>query len=493
MGEAVSVIPVVSYARIFVDTARDGHGVEDQHKVNAETAVRLGWTIVHRYTDNDLSAAKAGVLRPDFETMVKSLKAGHLPDGQPVRGVIVVADDRLARRAGDYERFVDALTYEEGRLYADAKGSKNLYSEDVESMGLFGVVISKMEVRKMQRRARRSHRARAEMGIPVGGKRPFGWQVDKLTLEPEEAAWLAKGAREVIAGRSMHSILREWRDADVRTINGKAWASRSLKLAMWNPRLCGWRKHNGELVRDANGVPVVGRWEPIITSKEWMAIDAIFSARVGPRVKADGTVADYRTPSYLLTGILRCGKPGGDGRICNSPLRAAVRPDLSGGYLYQCPSREMGGCGGTGRNGAKIDEFITEAVLSKLEERVGAVQVDKRWAGEGELDRLTRKQRKLLQAWQEDQISDELFFPENQRMESRVKQLREDRTRHVLNQQRAAEVTGDVRGRWNSGRLDLAQKRALIREALHAVVVLPVGGGGRRPFNPDLLVPKWRD
>jgi hypothetical protein len=49
------------------------------------------------------------------------------------------------------------------------------------------------------------------------------------------------------------------------------------------------------------------------------------------------------------------------------------------------------------------------------------------------------------------------------------------------------------RERWNSGQLDLAQKRALTREALHAVIVLPVGGGGRRPFNPDLLVPKWRD
>ncbi|MFE6916115.1 recombinase family protein [Streptomyces rubiginosohelvolus] len=490
MNEAA---PVISYARISADTARDGHGVEDQHKVNAETAARLGWTIVHRYTDNDLSAAKAAVVRPDFEAMVKALKAGHLPDGQPVRGVIVVADDRLTRRAGDYERFVDALTYEEGRLYADAKGSKNLYSEDVESMGLFGVVISKMEVRKMQRRARRSHRARAELGIPVGGKRPFGWNDDKLTLEPEEAGWLAKGAREVIAGKSMHSILREWREAGVRTINDKEWASRSLKLALWNPRLCGWRKHNGELVRDANGVPVVGRWEPIITPKEWMAIDALFSARVGPNVKSDGTVTDYRTPSYLLTGILRCGKPGADGQICNSPLRAAMRTDLSGGYLYQCPSKEMGGCGGTGRNGAKIDEFVTEAVLVKLEERAArTAHVDERWAGEDELDRLTRKQRKLLQAWQEDQISDELFFPENRRMESRVKELRADRTRHVLNQQRAAEVTGDVRERWNSGRLDLAQKRALIREALHAVIVLPVGGGGRRPFNPDLLVPKWR-
>ncbi|MCX5392827.1 recombinase family protein [Streptomyces sp. NBC_00094] len=494
MDEATPVIPVVSYARISADTARDGHGVEDQHKVNEETAARLGWTIVRRYTDNDLSAAKAAVVRPDFEAMVKVLKSGHMPDGQPVRGVIVVADDRLTRRAGDYERFVDALTYEEGRLYADAKGSKNLYSEDVESMGLFGVVISKMEVRKMQRRARRSHRARAELGIPVGGKRPFGWKGDKLTLEPEEAAWLAKAAREVIAGKSLHSILREWQEAGVRTINDKEWASRSLKLALWNPRLCGWRKHHGELVRDVNGVPVVGLWEPVITPKEWMAIDAVFSARIGPNVKADGTVTDYRTPSYLLTGILRCGKPGSDGRICDSPLRATARADLSGGYLYQCPSKEMGGCGGIGRNGAKIDEFIGEAVLAKLEERAArATCTDEKWGGEEELDRLMTKQRKLLQAWQEDQVSDELFFPENRNMEARVKELRADRARHALSRQRAAEVTGDVREHWTSGRLDLTQKRALIREVLHAVIVLPVGGGGRRPFNPDLLVPKWRD
>ncbi|MFD5148416.1 recombinase family protein [Streptomyces sp. NPDC058401] len=494
MNEAAPVLPVVSYARISADTARDGHGVEDQHKVNGETAARLGWTIVHRYTDNDLSAAKAAVVRPGFECMVKALKSGHMPDGQSVRGVIVVADDRLTRRAGDYERFVDALTYEEGRVYADAKGSKNLYSEDVESMGLFGVVISKMEVRKMQRRARSSHRARAELGIPVGGKRPFGWKGDKLTLEPEEAAWLAKAARELIAGRSLHSILREWQEAGVRTINGKEWASRSLKLALWNPRLCGWRKHNGELVRDANGVPVAGLWTPVITPKEWMAIDGIFSARIGPNVKADGSVTDYRTPSYLLTGILRCGKPRENGRICDSPLRATARADLSGGYLYQCPSKEMGGCGGTGRNGAKVDEFITEAVLAKLEERAArATRADETWGGEKELARLMTKQRKLLQAWQEDQVSDQLFFPENQRTEARVKELRADRTRHVLSRQRAAEITGDVREHWTSGRLDLGQKRALIREVLLSATVLPVGGGGRRPFNPDLLVPRWRD
>ena len=43
-GQAV---PVVSYARISTDTARDEHGGADQHKVNRETAARLGWPIIY--------------------------------------------------------------------------------------------------------------------------------------------------------------------------------------------------------------------------------------------------------------------------------------------------------------------------------------------------------------------------------------------------------------------------------------------------------------
>jgi DNA invertase Pin-like site-specific DNA recombinase len=488
------LVPVVAYARISADLARDGHGVEDQHKMNDENAARLGLKIVHYYTDNDLSAAKADVVRPDFEAMLKVLRAGHLPDGQMVRGAIVVADDRLVRRVGDYERFVDALTYEDGRVYADAKGIKDLYNEDVESMGLFGVVIAKAEVRKIKRRTRRSHRRRAESGIPVGGTRPFGWDDDKRTLRPEEAERLAGAARDVIAGKSLHSILAKWREEGVRTVHGNEWQSRALKLALWNPRLCGWRKHNGDLVRDAKGVPVVGQWETIITPKEWMAIDALFSSRVGPNIKSDGTITDYRTPSHLLTGILRCGKPKEDGQICNAPLRVSTRKDLSGGFVYQCPSRSMGGCGGSARNGAKVDEYITEAVLAKLEERTAKKKTfDAKWEGEEELSRLEKKQRKMLRAWQEDEISDELFFPENREMESRIKELRKEWTQHALRVQRASVVTDDVRKKWYSNELDLAQKRALIREALHAVIVLPVGGGGRRPFNPDLLVPRWTE
>ncbi|GGK93530.1 hypothetical protein Ppa06_61660 [Planomonospora parontospora subsp. parontospora] len=79
--EGTEPVPVVSYARISADIRGDEHGVQDQHRVNRETAARHGWTVVHEFTDNDKSAAKADVYRDEFENVLKALKAGKLPDG----------------------------------------------------------------------------------------------------------------------------------------------------------------------------------------------------------------------------------------------------------------------------------------------------------------------------------------------------------------------------------------------------------------------------
>ncbi|GAA1273985.1 hypothetical protein GCM10009677_29020 [Sphaerisporangium rubeum] len=121
MDQIPPAVPVVSYARISADTRRDEHGVQDQHAINRRTAGRHGWAVVHEFTDNDKSAAKADVVRDDFETMLRALRVGKLVDGTPVRGVVIVADDRLTRRPGDYERFVEAFTYNDGYVFADAK------------------------------------------------------------------------------------------------------------------------------------------------------------------------------------------------------------------------------------------------------------------------------------------------------------------------------------------------------------------------------------
>jgi DNA invertase Pin-like site-specific DNA recombinase len=278
-------IPVVSYARISADIERDEHGVQTQHSINRATAERYGWTVVHEFTDNDKSAAKRNVVRDEFEAMVRALRSGKLPNGTPVRGVVVVADDRLARRPGDYERFVEAITYRDGRVFSDQRGPKDLYSEDVESIGLIGAVISKAEVRKMQRRMRNDHRRRALAGEPpAGGNRPFGWNEDRRALHPVEAPLVRKAAQEFAAGRSLNSIVGQWIREGRKTTTGWTWTTTSLKVMLKNPRLCGWRMINNELIRDAAGEPVVGKWEAIITPEQWMALNAIFTARKGRTV-----------------------------------------------------------------------------------------------------------------------------------------------------------------------------------------------------------------
>ncbi|MFI1950692.1 recombinase family protein [Streptomyces xinghaiensis] len=486
------LIPVISYARISADTERDEHGVADQHKINARTAQAQGWSVAAEITDNDLSAAKAQVKRDGFETMVRALRAGKLPDGTAVRGVVVVADDRLVRRAGDYERFVDALTYEDGRVFADARGAKNLYSEDVEAMGLFGVVISKIEVRKIQRRLRDNHRSRAERGIPVGGTRPFGWNDDKRTLHEVEGPLLRQAIKDFARGKSLTAICTEWRGAGVRTTLGNEWSLRSLKLTLWNPRVCGWRLYRGEILRDEDGNPVRGQWEPIVTPAEWEAVDALFQARRGRSVGTDQQVGEvlpqgFSQPRHLLTGLLRCGRVH-DGEMCGAALRVTRHKDCKS-HLYVCPSKAAGGCGGLGRQGDLVEEYITEAVLAKLEERQARAAEAEPWDGEEKLSRLIAKRSRLSAEWQEDEISDDVYFPAVKKIETRIKELRAERGRRQVIAARADAIE-DVRKRWE--RLELSQKRALLFEALHAVIVRPAGKG-RKPFNPDLLEPMWKN
>jgi hypothetical protein len=73
------------------------------------------------------------------------------------------------------------------------------------------------------RRIAAKHLQLAQAGAPVGGNRPFGWQVDKRTINEEEAALIRQAARDVIAGVEIHTIVRQWNRAGVRTTKNNLW------------------------------------------------------------------------------------------------------------------------------------------------------------------------------------------------------------------------------------------------------------------------------
>jgi DNA invertase Pin-like site-specific DNA recombinase len=497
------LLPVVDYARASTDKNKDEHSVEDQQRLNERTAKRLGLRIVARFKDNDKSAAKADLIREDFERMLKVLKDGRLPDGTLVRGCLVDVEDRLVRKAGDYERVVDAITFEDGRVFADRHGFKDLYDVNVEVMGLMGAVLSRTEVKKMRRRVRRWHRSRAEQGKAPAGHRPFGWQDDRQTLDLAESALMSKAIRKFIGGRSVNSIIREWQHKGVKTPRGNEWTAGAFRNALKNARLCGWRMIDKEIVRDEDGDPVVGDWDPIITPDEWQAVQAILRARARKTAETTDNAAvlvhqDEREHTYLLAGFLRCGRILDDGTMCGTKMRAQPLKQPDGRYVYRCRSKADGGCNGVTRNGPKVDVFISEAVLAKLEREA---QVRSRnlgpWLRKRELEEKEGQLRELRKRFAARKISNTLFFGEVERLEPEIAELRKDRERHALAAQQANTDISDIRRRWYSeddeDRLDTSQKRAYIRAALHAVIVHPAGRGYGKTFNPDLLEPIWRE
>src|SRR4030095_8497235 len=136
-----------------------------------------------------------------------------------------------------------------------------------------------------------------------------------------------------------------------------------------NPRLCGWRRLNGEIVKDDDGQPVVGAWEPIIDAATWQSIEAIVQSRKGRSVGPDGApgdvlTADFAKHRYLLSGIARCGKPKADGSLCGAPLRARWFGGKNRVFHYICQPKSQGGCAGICRRGDECDEYISEMVLA---------------------------------------------------------------------------------------------------------------------------------
>jgi DNA invertase Pin-like site-specific DNA recombinase len=492
MNEEQDLIPVLSYARISDDGEGDRHGVTDQHRVNQGTAKRFRLNIVAELTDNDRSASKAEVVREDFERMVRVLRTGKLEDGRLVQGVIVLNDDRLARRAGDYERFVEALTCKEGRVYADERGLKDLYSEDVEGLGLVGVAFSKIESRKTRRRIRRWHLARAIDGKSPGGTRPFGWRADDRTkLHPVESALLGRAVDEFLAGRSGHSIVVSWQKLGILTTLGNVWSAQAFKLMLNNPRLCGWRRLGGQILRDEDANPIIGNWEPITTPEKWLAIHAIIEGRKGKDRFDQPLATDYRDHKYLLTGIARCGKPRPDSLICNARLTVDQSRRGARHHVYVCPPKTNNGCGGIGRRGDLVDQFVTEAVLAKLSEREMTADEPADLGTTSEIANHEKMLMTLRQQWTARVISDGFFFTTVQQVELQLKDLRNIEARQSLQKARGHLDLAAIRERWYTGELDLSQKRAYIREALHAVIIHP-GGRGRAIFNPDLLELVWR-
>lgn len=503
--------PVVSMARISDDATKQSLGVGRQHRHCDEAAERLGWAVVYRYTDNDITAADPDVTRPGFLQMVRDLRARRTEEGFRICGLVAVEEERVVRLPEDYLRLHRALTVADGSLlyYTDSKQLIDVYSEMEETRGLMSSSKGEAEVDRLKRRAKRSIRDRAGEGRRTGGQRRFGWlgaekgedgfvtRPSNKYLDPIESRDLRGAIDMRLARRSYTFIVRHLIDSGAPSVRGGSWIESTVKNMLTNPAICGYRMINGELVTHPDsGMPVVGDWEVIATPEEWMQL-AQRSDRAEDPAGGELLVRyNQKKPGpsdgrkHLLSEFVRCGKRDAGGRLCMSVMVGTKpRPKKPNGS-YSCGNP---GCRGVSRRMDMLDREITEMALKVLEARFSTVEPDsKPWHGQDTLESLRVRKCELKRGFEAGKVSAADFFDLLSSLDGQIVESEKDRELCESGQAANNFLAGFHRARWQD--FDIRQKRLAMGAVLSHVVVFPVPQGDphKGAFDPTLIEPHFK-
>jgi len=443
-------------AAVYVRISRDDGtalGVARQEADCRALVEARGWTVADVYADNDVSAY-SGRVRPRYRAMLDAVKAGG------VDAIVAWHPDRLHRRPVELEEFIDVVEASGVTVATVRAGEVDLGTASGRMVARVVGAMARHESEQKSERLRRKHEELAAGGkVSGGGSRPFGFEPDRVTVRPGEAAVIVEAAGRVAAGESLRSVAR-WLDGQCPPVGGGEWRTFSLRRMLLSPRVAGLRGHRGDVVADAV-------WPAIVDRVTWERVR---------RVLTDPGRSTAGPPRrYLLTGLLVCG-------LCGA--RLVARPKADGRQCVVCASGpNFDGCGRIRCLTDPLDELVTEAVLRHLETGgVADVASDAAPVVGDELATLEARLVELAEAWADGDLDRRSWVAARRRIEARVDELRRSLGVGPL-------PVGDVREAWAAA--DIDRRRALVALVVDRVVVGPAVRG-RNVFDPGRVVIDWR-
>jgi DNA invertase Pin-like site-specific DNA recombinase len=345
MTRATKPSRAVCYVRISVD--RD----DETSTKTQETRIRAycksqGWTIVDVIVEPGRSAYKnTRSNRPGFRRAMGLIESG-------AADVLVVWKiDRAARNTVDTLNLVEELAAH-GAQFVSVTEQFDTSTATGEMTLTMLAGLARMESRTKAERTKAWHEHRHAAGRPPTGPRPFGYQRqrNKLVIDKAEAAVIRKAARQLLAGKSLRSIVRNLADTGVVGTRGTAISQRGLRKLLLSPTTAACRV----LTVDKKGKPLTfsqsDEWKPILDRDTWDAVRALLEDPERRTNHSNGR-------RHLLAGIVRCGRcvdDAGSHRLMRSlPNR--------GGTRYSCPSCYLS------IDAAQTEDVVQRDVLAMLD------------------------------------------------------------------------------------------------------------------------------
>ncbi|MEB3063272.1 recombinase family protein [[Mycobacterium] zoologicum] len=471
-GQRVGVGSAAIYARISSDAEGTGLGVARQLEDCRKLAEDRGWPVGAEYVDNDVSAF-SGKPRRQYAQMLADLASGDRD------AVIVYNLDRLHRRPVELEEFVTLCESVGVRDVATVTADIDLGNDDGLFMARIFAAFAAKESGRKSARIRRKMLQNAQAGLPHGSARPFGYEADKITVRESEAAVVREMVDRYLAGQSLRSLTIWLNESQVVPSVAKSWQTTAVRQVLSSGRIAGLREHRGEVIG-----PAV--WPAIITPVQRDRVLARMAAR---------SVTKTRTArTYLLSGMLRCGRCGH--RLYSQARRSNPQNRVRRYVCLKGP--DHGGCGRLTVVAAPVEELLTEAVLVRLDSpqladvlagkatadadvAALAAQVD---ADRGRLD-------ELAGLYADSAITAREWIAARDPITERITTARRDiatatDTTAVFE---LAGTGGVLRMEWDG--LDLGRQQAIIKAVLDHAVIAP-GTPGSRSLDISRVEPYWR-
>jgi site-specific DNA recombinase len=329
------------YTRISDDQTGQRAGVTRQLDDCEALADRLGFDVVARFDDNDISAYN-GKTRPGFEAMLDGMTRGEFA------AVLCWHPDRLYRSLKDLERLIDIADARGVQIRTVNGGDLDLSNSTGKMLARILGSVSRQESEHKGERQRRANEQRRAAGKWMRtGLRKFAYTHDGQPLEPEASA-LRMAAADVLTGKSLRGIAIAWNEGGLTTTRGNKFTSMQVRRTLINPLYAALVTHE-EKDRAGNNRRrvVVGRgdWPAILDEATHHGLVAYLSDPARrPSVSFE--------KRHMLSGVALCG-------TCGERLIAVYPGGKNRGVTYSCrPSYHVA------RIGAPLEEYVEALVLA---------------------------------------------------------------------------------------------------------------------------------
>jgi DNA invertase Pin-like site-specific DNA recombinase len=469
------------YARLSRDWAGESENVDIQKAEAAEHAAEKGWEVVGAFEDNDISASRYSTKpRPGYLALLASIRAGA------VEAVLVTEMPRLYRRLEELLELIRlAETTPLRHIEAIDGGGYDLSTGEGIHNAVSAVNNAALESRKISDRLKRKKRAQAKNGAFAGGARPYGYEADGVMVREVEAEVIRWAASELLKGRGIRSLVAELNRKGQKTAKGHDWRPLNLRRILLSKRIVGVRVHNGAEYPAA--------WPAILDAETWERLCLLLTS--GDRMKG---AARKGGRSYLLTGMIFCGRCGGEGMARAQLIGYGKRDhrDLQARRRYYCRATDdrgvQVGCGKVTRLAEPVEALVREAVLERLDspgmaEALGAAAQNDEVAGLlGAYQNRKLKLDDLVADYASGLLNREQLAQAKAIVEDAMEDLRRRMDKLSSGRVLAALPAGrSIREEWEAAD-DLDWRRSLVSLLVERVVIYPGRPGPRRwPADDD--------